>query len=392
VSAPAGPPARALALAGAGVAALVASRGFGTQALATLGAGLIALPVLATAAVWLALAGLRVERRVVPARCRAGEPVRVAAPTSGWAVRLGLDRLLEVTVDPGLGPARGTLAPDDRAGGGWTLAPARGDHVLPPARLTVQDPFGLARAARDGRGDDRLLVVPDAPRLGRVPQGSRTPGRGSRRRRPRSGFGELDRVRDYQPGDPLSRVHWAQTAKRGRLQTKELRAPEGAGRATLVLLDGAAPPGEDMETAVTAAAAIVRHLMERGEPVGLVHTGRVPVRLPAGLATWPVVEVALARMAGGGDRPAGLALVAEAGGPDAPETAVVITSAPGSGLPAAAGRLRARDVAVAAVLVGPAASAAADLRAAGAEVVVVPGPGQVAAALSAPPEPVAVAR
>ena len=42
---------------------------------------------------------------------------------------------------------------------------------------------------------------------------------------------------DYQPGDPLSRVHWAQTAKRGRLQTKELRAPSGSGRTVVVLLD-----------------------------------------------------------------------------------------------------------------------------------------------------------
>ncbi len=391
MSPPAGPPARALALLGAGAAALVASRGFGTEALAVLGAGMIALPVLATAAVWLALSGLRLERRIDPARCRAGEEVRVAARTSGWAARVGLDRLLEVAVDPGLGPARGVVAPAP-ASGDWTLAPARGDHLLPPARLTVRDPFGLARAARAGRGDDRLLVVPGAPPLARVPLGSRAPGRGSRRRRPQTGFGELDRVRDYQPGDPLSRVHWAQTAKRGRLQTKELRATEGAGRATLVLLDGAAPGGEDLETAVTAAAAIVRHLMERGEPVGLVHTGRVPARLPAGLATWPVVKVALARFAGDGGRPAGLVLAAEAGGPDAPDTAIVVTSAPGAGLPGAVARLRAHGVAVAAVLAGPAAATAGDLRAAGAEVVVVPGPDRVAAALSAAPEPLAAAR
>lgn len=388
---PAGPPARALALAGAGAAAIVASRGFGTPALATLGAGLLALPVLVSAAVWLAAAGLRVERRVTPARCSAGEEVRVAVRLEGWAARAGLHRLLDVTIDPGLGPARGSAAPV-RRGAVWTLAPVRGDHHLPAPRVTVRDPFGLARAGRDGRGDDRLLVVPAAPVVERVPHGSRAPGRGSRRRRAETGFGELDRVRDYRPGDPLSRVHWAQTAKRGRLQTKELRATEGAGRAALVLLDGSAPDGEDLETAVSAAAAIVRHLMDRGEPVSLVHTGRVPARLPAGLATWGVVEVALARMAGGGARPAGLALVAEAGGADAPDSAILVTSAAGTGLPAAVGRLRAHGVGVAAVLAGPAAAVAGDLRAAGAEVVVVPAQGRVAAALSAAPEPLAVAR
>jgi len=55
---PAGPPARALGLAAAGVAALVASRGFGTQALAVLGAGMVALPVLMTAVVWSVASGV----------------------------------------------------------------------------------------------------------------------------------------------------------------------------------------------------------------------------------------------------------------------------------------------------------------------------------------------
>ncbi len=42
---------------------------------------MVALPVLMTAIVWLAAAGVRVERRIEPARCAAGEPVRLRA----WA-------------------------------------------------------------------------------------------------------------------------------------------------------------------------------------------------------------------------------------------------------------------------------------------------------------------
>ena len=57
-----GPSGRAVALVAAGVAALFASRGFGTSALATLGVGLIALPVLVTALVWLAAARGRARR------------------------------------------------------------------------------------------------------------------------------------------------------------------------------------------------------------------------------------------------------------------------------------------------------------------------------------------
>ena len=129
-----------------------------------------------------------------------------------------------------------------------------------------------------------------------------------------SGFGELDRVRDYQPGDPLSRVHWAQTAKRGRLQTKELRAPprvraHGGGAARTA----PPPPGDDFETAVTAAAALARHLAERGEPVALAHTGRragAAAGRPRGLARrWSSRSRA---SQAGGERALGLALRAEA--------------------------------------------------------------------------------
>ncbi len=383
----AGPPARALALAGAGVAALIASRGFGTPALAVLGVGMVALPVLVTAAVWAAAAGVRVDRRLDPERCRAGDEVTVTAALAGWTTRVGLDRVLDVAVDPGIGDAAGGDVPAPGGAGRWTFPAVRGDHALPAPRVTIRDPFGLARAARDGAGGDGLLVVPAAPAIGGTPAGARAPGRGTRRRRAETGFGELDRVRDYQPGDPLSRVHWAQTAKRGRLQTKELRATETAGRATLVLLDGSGPDGEALETAVTAAAAIARHLMARGEPVGVIHTGLVPARLVAGLATWPLVEIALARFAGGGGRPAALALSAEAGGADAPDTAVLVTSTGDPALPAAVRRVRAHGVGVAVVLTGPAAAEASDLEAAGAEVVVVPGPDRVASALSAGPRP-----
>lgn len=373
-----GPSARALGLAGAGLAALLASRGFGTPALAVLGAGMVALPVLVNVVVWVVAAGVRVERRIEPARCVAGAPVRLTVTVRGWATRLGLDRLLVMHVDTGLA----AVAPDARhAGGRWTFAAVRGDHRLAPARVEVSDPFGLARRTRTGDGDDHLMAAPAAPALSGVPLGARARGHGARRRAAGSGFGELDRVRDYQAGDALSRVHWGQTAKRGRLQTKEMRAPEGSGRTVLLLLDGAVPPGEAFETTVTATAALARHLTEAREPVGLVHTGREPARLPVGRAPWPVAEIALTRVRAGGERSLALAMRAEATSPDAPDLIVVLTSGADAGLAASAAQARSLGVGVAAVLAGPAAAAGAELAAAGVDVVVVPGPDRVAAAL-----------
>ena len=375
----AGPPARAVGLAGAGVAALVASRGFGTPALAVLGAGLVALPVLMTAIVWLTAVGMRVERRIEPARCVTGSPVRLTVAVRGWAAGLGLDRILGVAIDSGLGDGAPRAA---AAGGARVFEARRGDHRLPPARVEITDPFGLARRTRIGTGDDRLLVVPYAPALTGAPVGAWARGQGVRRRGMESGFGELDRVRDYQAGDALSRVHWAQTAKRGRLQTKEMRAPEGSGRSVLLLLDAAVPAGDDFETTVTATAALARHLAERREPVSLVHTGRTPGRIPAARAAWPVVEIALARVEPGGRRSLALAMRAEATAPDAPDLIVALTCGSDTGLVAAAAQARALGVGVAAVLAGPAAAAGAELAAGGVDVVVVSGSERIAAALS----------
>ena len=387
-----GPSARAVSLAAVGVAALVASRGFGTGALAILGVGLIALPVMMTALVWAAAAGLRVERSVDPARCAAGDPVAVRVALRGWAARAGLDRVLEVEIYPGVGPAAADGAVAPAGGRAWRLRAVRGEHVLPPARARVSDPFGLAARTRRGDAPSALLVVPWAPELEGAPVAARARGMGARRRRVDSGFGELDRVRDYQAGDALSRIHWGQTAKRGRLQTKELRAAEGAGRSVLLLLDGAVAPGADLETAVSAAAALARHLSSRGEPVALEHTGAPPARLAAGRGGWPAMEVALARFAPGGDRALALALRAAATAPDAPEMIVVITCAPDPALAGAAAQVRAMGIGVGAVLVGPAASAAGELAAVGVDAVVVSSAERLAAALAGTAERVHAAR
>lgn len=374
-------PMRAVALFGAGFGAVIASRGFGTPALTTFGVGLALLAALMLALVSLAASGIRIERRIDPARCVAGSPVRVRIAISGWAVRLGLDRLLNISIDPGLPAASGSAVQPEAGGGAWVMTAARGEHRLPDPWISVGDPFGLARRSRMGGGDADLLVVPQAPSLDRVPSGSRARGGGVRRRNFASGFGELDRVRDYQAGDALSRVHWGQTAKRGRLQTKEMRVAQGAGRSVLVLLDGAVPPGEAFETTVTAAAALVRHLCERREPPSLVHTGLAPARIPAGRLTWPVAELSLTRLEAGGERSLSLAVRAEATATDPPDQIIALTSRADSGLAGAVAQALASGARVTAVLAGAAAVSGPELSALGIEVVVISAPDRVGEAL-----------
>ena len=261
--------ARAVALAAAGVAALVASRGFGTPALAILGVGLVALPVLVTALVWarrgragrppdglaVALRGRATGWRCAW-RCRAGPPG--SASTGCWT-------------SPSI-PASGAVADAGsvRREGLWRVARrarVRGETTGCRRRVArVADPFGLARRARAGVEGASLLVVPRAPRAGAArPRGEHAGGQGCAGGGWWLGFGELERVRDYQAGDRSPGSTGRQTAKRGRLQTKELRSLRGSGHGG----DAAAgrrrvAAGDDFETAVTATAALARHLAERG--------------------------------------------------------------------------------------------------------------------------------
>ena len=221
-----------------GALALVAGAGFGAPALVPLGIGLLGTPVLAFCTVEVMRRGIRVARIVEPPTLVAGEGALVRVILRGWPVRTGLVRTLERAVDHGVPAAAGPVARVGRRGhspghieAAWMVTPARrGEHVFEPARVMLWDPFGLVQLDATGRGRGALLVAPLTVPVGiDLAMGEDGgPGEGSGRRRLSAGL-DLDGVRDYLPGDALSRVHWGQTARRGRLQTKDMHAPSAGG-------------------------------------------------------------------------------------------------------------------------------------------------------------------
>ncbi|MCC6830792.1 MAG: DUF58 domain-containing protein [Thermoleophilia bacterium] len=297
---PVRPTARGAALLAAGIAALVAARGFGTAALAPLGVGFVVLAVGALVLTGFASRGVTATRILRPPRPRAGEPAEATVAVRGGRGALTAMRLLEWEADAGLaalGPQRAV-----RAGDGVTriLIPAarRGDHTLPPLALRIGDSLGLAVAVRrTGPAAERVLVVPEA-----LPAADTTAALGGHQRGRLSLAGEdvssLEGLREYRSGDPLSRVHWGQSAKRGRLHTKVFRPDDGGGRIATVLLDASAQAGasaEDRELAVVAAASIARSVATgggRAVSVGLWLGDEGVARE----SPWPEAESRLARM------------------------------------------------------------------------------------------------
>jgi uncharacterized protein (DUF58 family) len=389
---------RALALAATGAGAVAAALAFGTPVLMPLGIGLVLLALLAVAATSLAAAGARAERMVVPVRLPAGARARLAVRVRTSPLRAALLRALDRDLDPGTGdlPAqplrRAEGAP--RTGAVVSLGPLpRGVHDLPDPVLRVADVFGVAGRRRRLSAPVEVVALPPVVEIPAAFWERAGAGRqGAGPRAAPQGWYELDGVRDYQAGDPLARIHWGQTAKRGRLQTKELKGAEGRGAGVLVVLDCAAAEGvaEPFEVAVAAAASLVHHLAHRGEAVALELPAATRVAVGAGADAWPEAEDALARVRPDGARPASAALRAAVSQGPASRVVVLVTAAPDPALPGAIAAAAAARTRVALLLAGPRAAGAAEgCRRAGAVVGVAPGMGDLAAALAAhrPHEP-----
>jgi len=185
---------------------------------------------------------------------------------------------LSVTVEPESGevPAGGRLAVQLRitahglgrhAVHGLSLE-LRGGPGLFEVPLTFANPFGIevlprvyTRVARSSAGG-RSRRVAEQPRS-----------------RPLAGDSlELRELRQHQPGDPLRKVAWKASARRGQLLVREHEREERD--VVFVLLDAAielasgTPGSSALERAVDEAASLaVRHL-HRGDDVGLGVLGR----------------------------------------------------------------------------------------------------------------------
>ncbi len=153
----------------------------------------------------------------------------------------------------------------------------RGLHQLGPADAWVSDPFGLQEVRRTDPETSPLLVY---PRLHAITADlQRTLPIGDRR-----GHSFLDEEthylgpRAYQPTDPLRRIDWRQSARRGELHVKTYETVATAATALFLDPTTARLPWEGidvevLERTVEITASIASDLIKRGQAVGLYVTG-----------------------------------------------------------------------------------------------------------------------
>jgi uncharacterized protein (DUF58 family) len=151
----------------------------------------------------------------------------------------------------------------------------RGRYPLGPLQLRLGDPFGLCELSRSFTTSDLLTVVPQVQTLPAVKLTGEWSGFGDSHARAVALAGEDDVVpREYRHGDDLRRVHWRSTAKYGELMVRREEQP--LRHHATVLLDTrdrghrGSGPASSFEWAVSAAASVALHLLERGYEVRLL--------------------------------------------------------------------------------------------------------------------------
>ncbi|ERH09443.1 MAG: conserved repeat domain protein [halophilic archaeon J07HX64] len=148
----------------------------------------------------------------------------------------------------------------------WTVSPAdRGVYELGPLEMRVHGPLGLVERPVRETASAELVVYPRRYDLTEPAAAS-----GELHTRQQTVTQEFDRVREYNPGDPLRKVDWKSSAKHSDLHVVEFS--EHAGQEAVVIVGVAA------NTAVDRMARTVATLAEAALDAGL----DVGVTVPAG--------------------------------------------------------------------------------------------------------------
>jgi uncharacterized protein (DUF58 family) len=278
----------------AGVAAAICAYVLGQSDLLRVGLLLAVLPVVCVAVLYRTRYRVAGSRRLAPSRVPAMSEARVHLRVDNVSrMPTGL-LMLQDRVPYVLGPRPRFVLDRVEPGGHREVSyrvrsDLRGRYPLGPLQLRLTDPFGMCELTRSFSSFDTLTVVPRVEALPAVRLAGEANGYGESRTRALAFAGEDDVIpRGYRHGDDLRRVHWRSTAKYGELMVRREEQPHRA-RCT-VLLDTrgigyfGAGPDSAFEWAVSAAASISTHMLERGYAVRLLTDTGSSVPGPEGTA------------------------------------------------------------------------------------------------------------
>ncbi len=155
----------------------------------------------------------------------------------------------------------------------------RGRYTLGPIRVTSGDPFGLFKREIVLDASHYIVVYPetvDLPRFFLPP--ADLPGEGRHRRRTHFITPNAAGIREYVFGDSYNRIHWASTARNGKLMVKEFELDPASETWIILDLQRAVQAGSGLQSteeyAITLAASVAKIYLESNRPLGLLSYGR----------------------------------------------------------------------------------------------------------------------
>jgi uncharacterized protein (DUF58 family) len=233
---------------------------------------------------WITILTLRSELTFDRPRGRQGERsvVRILienrAPWPAWAVGVDVGCHFQEPATAALGqpnrPADAVapfLAPLQRKEIVVEIRPERrGELPRRTPKLRCGYPFSVWHAERRIEVVRPTLVWPTRLPTAEIADRGERAFHGEQLQQKIGTAGETLGVREYRRGDPLSRFHWKQTAKHGKLIVRELQSQAAPWIQIVLDLDPAVHTEESLETAVKLATGYAESAWQRGTGVELV--------------------------------------------------------------------------------------------------------------------------
>lgn len=151
----------------------------------------------------------------------------------------------------------------------------RGDRALPGVAVRSRFPVNFFIRAQGQVSTEKVTVFPAPQACPEFRQFDPGGGRGAQESQQKGFEGDINRISNYQGGEPFKSIHWKLSARHDRLKVKELSA---ASRKPVVL-NLAELPGSSLEQRLRHACYLVNRWLRDGWPVGLKAGSQ---ELPAG--------------------------------------------------------------------------------------------------------------
>lgn len=221
------------------------------------------------------------NRRVVAGQTAIGE----IAVTNRRARRAGAG-VIELPIGSGAGQI---LVPPLAGHETWNevfsvVTRRRGLIRIGPAHAVRADALGLVRRVSTWDNPETLHVHPRTVRVPFEATGFQLDVEGVVTAKLSSSDVAFHALRDYEPGDDRRHVHWASSARLGRLVVRQFEETRRSHHLLVLDTRGGAWPRDDFETAVSVAASLALADMTRSRTVWLRgRAGWLPTSAPVGL-------------------------------------------------------------------------------------------------------------